>query len=63
MNPTEELLKRIDRYLAKRNMSPTAFGRLAANDPRLVHDMREGRELRTPTRERIHAFLVSEAAQ
>ena len=34
------LLIEIDRFCRARNMPVTKFGRLAAHDPRLVHDLR-----------------------
>ena len=52
------LLVRIDRYLRQTNMPPTRFGRLAVNDPRLVGDLRGGRQLRPATHARIEAFLT-----
>jgi hypothetical protein len=38
------LMSKIEAYLRTRNMKETRFGRLVANDPRLVRDMRNGRE-------------------
>ena len=55
------LLVRIDRYLRHTNMPPTRFGRLAVNDPRLVGDIRLGRQPRGDTLARIEAFLGREA--
>ena len=51
------LMVEIDRFLRHTNMSPTTFGRRAINDPRLVHDLRRGRELRPRTVARVEAFL------
>ncbi|WP_375380890.1 hypothetical protein [uncultured Sphingomonas sp.] len=51
------LMVKIDRYLRQTNMRPTTFGRLAIKDPRLVHDLRRGRELRPRTVARVEAFL------
>lgn len=56
------LLVRIDRYLRHTNMPPTTFGRRAVNDPRLVGDMRLGRQPRGATLARIEAFLDGPAA-
>ena len=39
------LLIEIDRFLRRTGMPVTRFGRLAVNDPRLVGDMRRGRQL------------------
>ena len=51
------LLHRINRYLDATKMPPTRFGRIAVNDPRLVGDLRRGRELRERTRARVEAML------
>ena len=53
------LLLAIERYLRAHHMPQTRFGRLAINDPRLVHDLRRGRQLRPETAERIARFLES----
>ena len=51
------LRRRIELYLRRHKMTPTRFGREAINDPRLVADMRNGRELREKTEKRLHAWL------
>ncbi len=38
------LLQRIDAFLKESAMPPTVFGRAAVRDPRLVSDLRDGRE-------------------
>lgn len=38
------LLRRIERHLRRHDIPPTRFGREAVRDPRLVHDLRNGRE-------------------
>jgi hypothetical protein len=40
-------------------MPPTKFGRLAVRDPRLVHDLRRGREPGPRMVRRIEAFLAN----
>ncbi len=52
-----ELRWRIERYIRAAGITPTRFGRECANDPRLVPDLRRGRELRTTTAARISAYL------
>lgn len=47
----------IDRYLRRTAMSATRFGRLAVNDPRLVHDLRRGREPGPAIVARVEAFI------
>jgi hypothetical protein len=57
------LLLRIERYLRRTRMPPTRFGREAANDPRLVFDLRAGREPRRPLASRIEHYLDAHEAQ
>jgi hypothetical protein len=52
------VLGKIDRYLKKTGMPPTRFGRLAVNDPRLVGDLRNGREPGRRLTARIETFLA-----
>lgn len=40
----QDLLQRIDVFLKEPTMPPSVFGRAAAHDPRLVSDLRGGRE-------------------
>ena len=52
------LLKhRIQLFLTRADMTPTRFGRETVGDPRLVFDLKNGRELRASTSARIHAWL------
>jgi len=51
------ILRKVERFLRRHDMPQTKFGRLAINDPRLVGDLRRGRELREETRKRVEAFL------
>ncbi len=52
------VLRKIERFMRASEMPPTKFGRLAINDPRLVRDLRNGRELRAGTIARIEAYLA-----
>ncbi len=54
------LMRRIEHFLARAEMKPTRFGREAVGDPRLISDMRNGRELRDSTAARIIAWLDSQ---
>jgi hypothetical protein len=49
----------VERYLKRTGMPPTKFGRLAINDPRLVEDLRNGREPRLRVTRRILAFIAA----
>lgn len=48
----------VERFLRERDMSPTRFGRLAARDPRLVFDMRMGREIRSEMEQSLRKFML-----
>jgi hypothetical protein len=52
------VLRKIELYLKETAMPPTRFGRLAVNDPRLVGDLRNGREPGVRLIARIEAFLA-----
>ena len=47
----------IERFLREQDLPPTKFGRLAAGDPRLVLDMRMGRELRPEMELKLRHFI------
>ncbi len=53
------LLRTIERFLREDGISASRFGREAVNDPRLVHDMRRGRELRLRTEKHVLAYMAS----
>lgn len=57
MSDLEKFKASVEAYLEKHGMTPTRFGREAANDPSFVFQLREGRELRTATRERVVAYM------
>lgn len=52
------VLWKVERYLRQSSMPVTKFGRVAVNDPRLVADLRRGREPRPGTTARIEAALA-----
>lgn len=51
------LLRKIESFLRLTGMPVTKFGRLAARDPRLVGDLRNGREPRSGMVERLEHFM------
>lgn len=53
------LLRKIERHLRATGTPPTRFGREATGDPRLVGDLRRGREPRPGTTSRILAFIAT----
>jgi hypothetical protein len=57
MSHLDPILSTIEAYLISAEMAPTAFGERAAGDRHLVRNLRDGRELRRATREKIQAFI------
>lgn len=58
------LIRLIEKFLRRHAMPATKFGRLAAQDPRFVLDLRMGREPRGMTEARIQGFIAGfEAAR
>lgn len=53
------LLQRIERHLRRTGVPPTRFGREAIGDPRLVGDLKNGREPRPATAARVLAFIAT----
>lgn len=51
------LLRKIEVFLRQTGMPATKFGRLAARDPRFVLDLRNGREPRDRTEQRMEHFM------
>lgn len=50
-------LRSIEHFLKRTGMAPTAFGRQAVRDPRLVSDLRKGREPSDRLKRRIEHFM------
>lgn len=55
--------REIELFLRRTGMRPARFGRLAARDPRLVFDIRDGRELRATLTRRVRDFIATHDAQ
>jgi len=51
------LIRKIEVFLRHTRMPPTKFGRLAAQDPRFVLDLRNGRTPRPHTEKRVEHFM------
>lgn len=57
------LMGKIDQFLRDTQMPPTKFGRLAVRDPRLVGDMKRGREPGPQMTRRVETFIDTYAAE
>ncbi|MGE4410288.1 MAG: hypothetical protein EP321_05565 [Sphingomonadales bacterium] len=51
------MLRKIEKFLRNTGMAPTRFGRDAVRDPRLVFDMRNGREPTPRMVRRLEHFM------
>jgi hypothetical protein len=51
------LIRQIEGFLRRTGLAPTRFGQLAAADPRLVFDLRNGREPRKRLTLRVEHFM------
>lgn len=56
------VMLKIDRYLRATGLPPTKFGRLAVRDPRLVHDLKRGRQPGARMIARIEAYIAGHPA-
>lgn len=54
--------REVEKFLKRTGMPPTKFGRLAVNDPRLVGDLRNGREPGSRVAARIMTFIAGQVA-
>jgi hypothetical protein len=51
------LLREIEKFLRRNDTPPTRFGREVVGDPRFVFDLRNGRDPRPKTVQRVLAYL------
>lgn len=51
------LLEKVEKHIKHRRMPPTRFGREAVGDPSFVFDLRDGREPRRATVEKVERYL------
>ena len=51
------LLREVENFLRASNIPPARFGREVMGDPRFVFDLRNGREPRSATINRVRKFL------
>ena len=62
MDERRQLLAAIEDFCAREGMAPTAFGRKAMGDGRLVARLRNGRQVRAATLARVRQFLADHAS-
>lgn len=57
MSEIEAFRARVEAFISDRGWTPTRFGREAARDPLFVFQLRDGREPRSATRQRVSDFM------
>jgi hypothetical protein len=57
------LLTDIETFCGAQGMAESQFGLLALNDKNFVPDLRDGRDIRFSTAERVRQFIVSYRAE
>ena len=57
------LIRKVEQFLREHDMPATKFGRLAANDPRFVLDLRMGRVPRPATEKRTLQWMEDYAGK
>ncbi|MBI3112900.1 MAG: hypothetical protein HYZ04_00115, partial [Rhodospirillales bacterium] len=62
MTIQSELLQEIQAFVRATGIAETTFGRLAANDGKLVARLRDGKGITTRTVEKIRAYLTAHGA-
>ena len=55
------LLREVEKFLRRNDTAPTRFGRDVVGNPRFVFDLRNGRDPRPQTIERVLAYLQAGA--
>lgn len=60
---TISLHKKIDRFIRKKRMTPSRFGRDAVSDPNFVHNLRDGRICRQHTIDQVLRYIEQNAKE
>jgi len=63
MSDLEIFRSDVEAFIAANDWTPTRFGREAASDPLFVFQLRNGREPRSATRERVKQFIKRHASE
>ncbi|WP_294389784.1 hypothetical protein [uncultured Sphingomonas sp.] len=57
------LLMDVERFMNRTGMRPSTLGRRALGDPNLVRSLRNGRELRPATADRLRSYILQADAR
>lgn len=56
-DPSRKLLRRIEAYMRRHGITAKGFGVACCRDTNFVYSLREGREMRRTTRQRVEKFI------
>lgn len=62
-NIREQLVDKIDRFLEVNGLSASEFGRMALNDSGFVKRLRDGKDVRLKTVDKIEAFIRNSSSK
>lgn len=57
MTEIDAFKTKVEKFISEKEMTPTQFGKQFAGDPLFVFQLRDGREPRSQTRQRIVAAM------
>lgn len=60
MSEIEAFKATVEAYIAEEEITPTSFGKKFAGDPLFVFDLRQGREPRSATRQKVLDAIAAE---
>lgn len=63
MSEIETFKTTVEAFIKQKAITPTSFGKKYAGDPLFVFQLREGREPRTKTRQKVLDAIQSEAVE
>ncbi len=53
------IIYEVERFLTEQGIPPTKLGRIVAHDPRLVLDMRNGRQVRPKMQRKLRDYMAA----
>jgi len=63
MSEIEHFKSAVEAFIAENDITPTSFGKKFANDPLFVFQLRQGREPRSGTRNKVLEAISGRAPQ
>ncbi len=62
MSELEKFKSHVEAFILKNELTPTKFGSKFAGDPNFVFSLREGREPRSSTRQKVENSMLGSSA-